>query len=175
MTPSYGFTTRLMRDEYIRAGNIAPSSDVMTLNGHDNHSDTLYFWQLFSILGEDRIVDIITTFYADVLSDNQDTLFRETFKNSGTLEHHVKKQANFWIDVTGGGKRYPGGEARLEVHHDNAKIIMNYKGASRWLHHMKNSIDAAEINDPRVVPCITEFINFFMDKYGKVYDFRARL
>lgn len=59
MTPSYGFTTRLMRDEYIRAGNIAPSSDV--------------------------------------------------------------------------------------------------------------------INDPRVVPCITEFINFFMDKYGKVYDFRARL
>jgi len=172
---SYGFTTKVLQDEFIKLNNIQISSEVITLNGHENKTERLYFWQLFSILGEDKITNIITNFYSDVLSDNKDDIFRETFKNSGTLEHHVKKQANFWIDVTGGGKRYPGGEARLELHHDNARIIMNYKGAYRWLHHMKNSIESSKFDDPRVVPCIIDFINFFMDKYGKVYNFRARL
>ena len=172
---SYGFTTKILQDEFIKLNNIKVSPEVLTLNGHENKSDRLYFWQIYSILGEDKITDIIENFYRDVLSDNKDELFRDTFKNSGTLEHHVKKQANFWIDVTGGGKRYPGGEARLELHHDNAKIIMNYKGAYRWLYHMKNSIESTNFDDPRVVHCIIDFINFFMEKYGKVYNFRARL
>ena len=175
MKPSEGFITRKMRDEYLKYKGIEASPEVTTLNGHENNTDTLYFWQLYSIIGELVIVDIITRFYTRVLTDTEDLVFMNVFKDSGDLEHHVKTQSNFWIDVTGGGKRYPGGEARLEIHHDNAKIIMNEKGANRWLYHMKNSIKDTHIEDHRVVPCIVEFVNFFTLKYGKTYNFRARL
>lgn len=175
MKLSDGFITKKIREEYLDYKKIKRTHEVTTLNGLENDTDTLYFWQLYSIIGEDMIVDIITRFYTDVLTDNEDVLFRDTFKESGDLEHHVKKQTSFWIDVTGGGKRYPGGEARLELHHDNAKIIMNQNGANRWLYHMKNSIKETHIGDTRVIPCIVEFVNFFMLKYGKTYNFRARL
>ena len=175
MPLSDGFTTKPMRDEYMKTKRIEPSREVLTLNGHDNNTDTLYFWQLFSILGETKITDIITNFYKHVLNDTQDDLFRDTFKESGNLDYHVRKQVNFWVDVTGGGKRYPGGEARLELHHDNAKIIMNEKGGSRWLYHMRNAIDREDLKDPRVIRCIIEFINFFMGAYGNQYNFKSRL
>ena len=168
MSPSDGFTTCILRREFIKSNQINETPEILSLNAQDNTTDRLYFWQLFSILGEDEITEIITTFYRDVLTDNDDELFRDTFKNSGTLEYHVKKQANFWIDVTGG-------EARLELHHDNAKIIMNTRGASRWLFHMKNVIDSRKFNDKRIIPCLIEFINFFMNKYGKSYNFKAKL
>ena len=172
---SYGFTTEVLRDEFIRVNSIPRTPEVMTLHGCENTTDRLYFWQIYSILGEDRITNIITQFYTDVMTDAGDELFRDTFKDSGTLDHHIKKQVNFWLDVTGGGKRYPGGEARLELHHDNARIIMNNKGAHRWLYHMKNSIESFKFDDPRIVPCIQDFINFFMSRYGRVYGFRARM
>ena len=175
MTLSDGFTTKKLREEFMKLYNITPNPHVVTLDAKENPTDRLYFWQLYSILGEDEITEIITTFYQDVMSDQRDDLFRNTFKDSGTLEHHVSKQANFWIDVTGGGKRYPGGEARLEVHHDNAKIIMTHRGAARWLYHMKNALKSRNFHDPRIAPCINDFVNFFMYKYGKTYGFKARL
>jgi len=175
MKPIDGFTTKKLREEFLNLYNIPRDEQVMTLHASENTTDRLYFWQLYSILGEDEITEIITLFYKDVMCDHQDELFRETFKNSGTLEHHVKKQANFWVDATGGGKRYPGGEARLELHHDNAKIIMTHRGAARWLFHMKNALKTRNFHDERIASCINDFVNFFMYKYGQVYNFRARL
>ena len=175
MAPSYGFTTKVLQEEFMKLYDIKPHPHVLTLDAKENDSDRLYFWQLFSILGEDEMTEIITKFYTDVLNDQQDELFRNTFKDSGTLEHHVKNQVNFWIDVTGGGKRYPGGEARLEVHHDNAKIIMTHRGAVRWLYHMKNALRSRSFQDHRIAPCINEFVNFFMYKYGQTYKFKAKL
>ena len=175
MSSSDGFLTRKLRREFIKFHGLKETPDIISLDADDNTSERIYFWQLYSILGEDGIAEIITTFYTDVLNDPVETIFRDTFRDSGTLDYHVKKQVDFWVDVTGGGKRYPGGEARLELHHDNAKIIMNNKGASRWLFHMKNAIDTVYFNDERIVPCLIDFINFFMMQYGHMYNFRSRL
>jgi truncated hemoglobin YjbI len=174
MNLSDGFITKKLREEFMKLYKIEPYPHVLTLDVNENTSGRLYFWQLYSVLGEDEMTEIITIFYRDVLSDQEDKLFRETFKESGTLEHHVKKQVNFWVDVTGGGKRYPGGEARLELHHDNAKIIMTHRGAARWLYHMRNALRSRNFQDPRIAPCINEFVNFFMYKYGKQYNFKSR-
>jgi truncated hemoglobin YjbI len=156
-----GFVTENLKNEYI------------IIHGLDTNK--LYFWQLYGIIDESDIHDIITTFYSSVLNDTEDEVFKNTFKNSGTLEHHVKKQTNFWVDAMGGGKRYPGGEARLELHHDNARAIMTRRGAERWLYHMDNALNTHVFKDERVRPCIEEFINFLMYKYGQMYNFNSKL
>ena len=162
-----GFMTKVLMDDYLKK--------VQTLEASENTTEKLYFWQLFSVLGHDGITDIVTKFYKRVLTDPDDDLFRDTFKESGNLEYHVRKQTNFWVDAMGGGKMYPGGEARLELHHDNAKIIMTERGAIRWLHHMRATLDEFEFEDERIKPCLMEFINFMMERYGQQYKFTARL
>lgn len=179
-TPSYGYTTCILRKEFMETihPDLREDPKIITLNGHENDTNNLYFWQLYSILGEDRITQLITDFYENVFNDTEDQFFSKVFKEFGTLEYHIKGQTNFWLDAMGGGKRYPGGEYRIKRHHDLAKKIMNLKGALRWLQHMKNSLNKATTDltdDPRVKPCIIEFINFFMKKYGEEYQFKAKL
>ena len=77
-TPTHGFTTKLLQQEFMKLHDIHPHPHVVTLDAKENTSDRLYFWQLYSVLGEDEMTEIITIFYRDVLSDQEDKLFRET-------------------------------------------------------------------------------------------------
>ena len=177
--PEYGYMTCILRKEFMKklSPELQLDKKVITLNGFENDTDTLYFWQLYSILGEDRIRELISDFYENVFSDT-DAFFSDFFKDLGSLDHHIQGQTSFWLDAMGGGKRYPGREHRLKRHHDLAKRIMNYRGAQRWLLHMRKSLDNATLDltdDLRVKRCIIVFINFFMKKYGDEYNFRARL
>lgn len=179
--PSYGYATCLLRKEYI-TNTIDPELQedkmILTLNAKENNTDKLYFWQLYSILGEEKITHLIREFYRRIFDETEDKVFVETFKKFGDIEYHIKGQTNFWLDVMGGGKRYPGGEFKLSRHHRFAKQIMNEKGARRWLFHMKTTLDNVTeefSDDERVLPCIHDFINFFMDKYGNEFDFKSRL
>ena len=179
--PSYGYTTCILRKEFIEATmhpDLHTNPEILTLNACENNSDTLYFWQLYSILGEQNITTLITSFYENVFNDTDDASFSTFFKDLGTLDYHIKGQTGFWLDAMGGGKRYPGGEHRLKRHHDLAKRIMNEHGALRWLHHMRKSLNNSLVDltgDPRVKSCIITFINFFMKKYGDEYNFKSRL
>ena len=179
-TSNYGYMTCILRKEFMETirPDLRDDPKVITLNGLENDTNTLYFWQLYSILGEERITKLITDFYENVFNDTEDEFFSSTFKEFGSLEYHIKGQTSFWLDAMGGGKRYIGGEFRLKRHHDIAKKIMNQKGALRWVQHMKKSLNKATIDltdDKRVKSCIIDFINFFMKKYGDEYNFRSRL
>ena len=147
---------------------------ILTLIGAENDTPTLYFWQLYSILGEERISTLISNFYQRVFEDTESD-FKEVFEALGTLEHHIKGQTNFWLDAMGGGKRYLGGEHRLKRHHDLAKQIMNTKGATRWLKHMKDTLKDPLVDltdDKRIKVSLVAFVNFFMEKYAEEYQFR---
>jgi hypothetical protein len=96
-----------------------------------------------------------------VFADTSNPWFRDSFTRIGDLEHHVAAQAAFWEDIMGGGRRYHGGEYRLQFHHtNNAAAVMNSDGAARWMHHMRRSLQthARELTlcDIRVVPCILQ-------------------
>ena len=141
--PSFGFLTDYYRREYINKNltvDAYKEEYIMTLNAKGNTTDRLYFWQLYSILGEERIHNFIQNFYERIFNDFNDEKFSNTFKKLGTIEYHIYGQQNFWLDIMGGGKRYAGGEFRLERHHNLAKDIMNKKGASRWLYHMEKTL-----------------------------------
>jgi truncated hemoglobin YjbI len=102
----------------------------------------------------------VHTFYSFVFADTH-TWFRDSFARIGDLEHHVATQSAFWEDVMGGGRRYHGGEYRLQFHHaNNAAAVMNAEGAARWMLHMRQALQvhAAELArcDVRVVPCILQ-------------------
>ena len=176
--PSEGYTTDYYRTAYIKDKKIIENKSVTSIHSLDNDTDKLYFWQLYSVLGEDRIYNIIETFYTNIFNDNKNTYFVKTFENLGNIKYHILGQYSFWLDVMGGGKKYAGGEFRLHRHHNFAKHILNKNGAKVWINHMIDALNNKKIDltsDKRVKPCIYTFLIFFMKKYATEYNFLAKL
>ena len=73
-----GFLTQIIQKEYIKylleKGEINDNhinKNILSLNATDNNTPTLYFWQLYSILGKKPIEKLITNFYTRVFNDNE--------------------------------------------------------------------------------------------------------
>jgi truncated hemoglobin YjbI len=177
----FGHITRSIRDEYIkhqRRKTLVRGSDpfdnelALSLNAN-SESSRIYFWQLFSMLGRENILSIVTSFYENVFSDHNDW-FRKAFEESGDIEYHIKGQSYFWFDAMGGGKFYRGGRKLLNLKHSHVSEVMNYRGAERWMYHMYCSLKSNYemlSEDPRVIPCMLDFLQYFMDEYSVNFDF----
>ena len=149
---------------------------IDSLNYNPDETKPLYFWQLYSLMGTQRIVQIITVFYTSVFEDKNEW-FVEAFTDIGPLEHHIRTQSQFWLDAFGRGRQYHGGEFRLNYHHKfNAPQVMNHDGAKQWMYHMRKTLNSNQIDltdDKRVRPAINEFLKIMMDKYGYEFDFKT--
>ena len=151
-------------------------ADVVSLTAPEDGSKPIQFWQLFSVLGQDRIVGIVQRFYQRVFAD--EPWFTSVFEKVGGLNHHIATQASMWIDVMGGGPYYHGAEFRLNFHHvHNAMALMNDKGAERWTTLMRETLDASSdlmTKDPRVRISLNTFLSHFMTKYADEFAFDDR-
>lgn len=176
-----GYITKAIQDEYIRhqrkkflVKQRDPFADkkALSLNA-DPASERVYFWQLFSILGKETILEIVSTFYEYVFADEEDW-FRGAFIESGDIHYHIKGQSYFWFDAMGGGKYYRGGRKLIDMKHRNVSEVLNSKGAERWMYHMYRCLKTHNgklVEDPRVIPCILDFLQYFMDEYAVTFDF----
>lgn len=179
--PKEGFLTQIMKNEYIKylreKGELIDTcvdKSVLSLYSHDNTSSNLYFWQLYSILGEKPILELITNFYTRIFNDNEKPWFRDFFKDLGSLEYHIKGQTNFWLDTMGAGKYYQGGEKKLKFKHELTRELMTTTAANRWLYHMVLALKDTSNSfnqDPRIIPCLERFLLFFMNRYSLEFDF----
>ena len=118
--------------------------------------------------------DFYQNHYTKIFSDNKNDWFRNEFIELGTLEYHIKGQTNFWLDIMGGGEKYLKSEKAVFYKHKNAESIMTQKGANKWMKHMINSlyeVNLCQLNDKRIIPCISDFLYYFMEKYSKEFDF----
>ena len=187
-TPSYpefptqnGYLTERTRQKYIEnavAAKLLPRdafrmADILSLTAPTDPKKPIQFWQLYSILGQDRIVGIVANFYQRVFED--ETWFTSVFEKVGDLNHHIGTQASMWIDVMGGGPYYHGAEFRLNFHHThNAHQLMNEKGAKRWVSLMVETLDTSALlmtDDARVRPAINTFLAHFLGKYATDFKF----
>ena len=154
----------------VNAHRMAP---IVSLEAPNDITQPIQFWQLFSVLGQQRIVDIAHAFYTRVFND--EAWFSSVFARIGGIQHHVNSQASMWIDVMGGGQFYHGGEFRLNFHHThNAMALMNDKGAERWVTLMVQTLNDPTLDltdDDRVRPAINTFLSHFMSKYAAQFDF----
>lgn len=181
---NYGYLTEKIRQDYI---DIAVMNKVLPANAHrmqeivslsapNQFTKPIQFWQLFSVLGPDRIVSIVSGFYERVHDD--ENWFTSVFSRIGGVNHHINTQSAMWIDVMGGGPAYHGGEFRLNFHHQhNALQIMNEKGARRWVKLMVDALDASAdhmTQDPRVRPSLNTFLTHFFGKYATEFNFANR-
>ncbi len=150
--------------------------DVVSLTAPSDPKQPIQFWQLYSVLGQDRIVGIVGRFYLRVFAD--EAWFTSVFARVGGLNHHVATQASMWIDVMGGGPYYHGGEFRLSFHHThNAHQLMDEKGAQRWVKLMVKTLDTSDdlmTSDPRVRVSINTFLTHFFGKYATEFNFENR-
>jgi len=181
-TPSDGNLTSFFRDQYIHdsINNNSMSttafriSQITSLTASNNPSNKIYFWQLYSIIGPKPIQNLIRIFYTKVFNDTENPWFSNEFKDLGSIDYHVKGQSDFWIDIMGGGPTYTKPYKYLYHKHKLVSNIMTNKGANRWMKHMIDSlyeINLCQINDKRVIPCITDFLYYFMNKYAMEFDF----
>lgn len=177
--PELGNLTHKFRQEYLQelqllSTNSSKNESIISLVASNNPEDIIYFWQLYSIIGQDPLHILIKTFYENILNDDKHPWFRDEFADIGDLDYHIKGQKNFWLDVMGGGKLYNGGERKLNMKHRLVKDIMTTQGANLWMNYMKETLDEVKyhfIHDHRIVPCIDSFLKFFMKKYSVEFDF----
>lgn len=175
-----GYTTVQGRYDWLSAHglrNEAAATIPQALIANGDMDQPLYYWQLYSMLGQSRIVALVRSFYERVYADSEEHWFRQAFVEISGVEHHISTQSAFWIDTMGGGKQYHGGDGRLSFHHsNNAKAVMTAKGATRWMYHMKLALrdHAADFNslDDRIIPCIFNFLCVKMRKYAQEFQWK---
>ena len=179
--PAYGYMTEKTQLGYISSAieektlpiNAHRMHEIISLVAPNSQSKPIQFWQLFSILGPDRIVRIVHRFYDLVFED--EIWFKSYFERVGDMSHHVRTQSSMWLDVMGGGLKYHGAEFRLNFHHQhNALEVMNARGAERWTKLMVQALDESEkhmLEDPRVRISINTFLTHFMKKYAVDFGF----
>lgn len=179
-----GYMTEKIRQDYIQVAvekGLLPTqahrmADIVSLTAPSDPSKPIQFWQLYSVLGQDPIVEIVQTFYRRVF--DQEDWFRSVFARVGGIDHHINTQASMWIDVMGGGPHYHGAEFRLDFHHThNAMQLMNEKGADLWSALMRGALDASthlKAEEPRIRKSINTFLSFFMRKYADDFAFEDR-
>lgn len=182
--PQSGYLTDTIRSKYISAAiedkllpvNAHRIDYIVSLNASNEPNRPIQFWQLYSVLGAQRILAIMSRFYERVYNDEQ--WFKSVFERVASKERHIQTQAAMWMDVMGGGHQYHGGEFRLNFHHThNAMELMNEKGAERWVSLMVKTLDEPDIDltdDARVRPAINTFLNYFMNKYAADFKFENR-
>lgn len=180
----HGYMSEKIQKDYITsavANGVLPKdahrmAQIVSLDAPNDASKPIQFWQLYSVLGQDRIVNIVGDFYERVFADED--WFTSVFARVGGIDHHINTQASMWIDVMGGGAYYHGAEFRLNFHHThNAMQLMNEKGAERWSKLMIATLDNSTqhmADDPRVRPSINTFLTHFMGKYAKEFAFENR-
>lgn len=172
---SVGYTTEQGRVDWLQSQGISTGSIALDTQADLDNNAPLYYWQLYSLLGEQRIEDLIKRFYTRVFNDTDDPAFRNAFARISGLDHHVATQSQFWIDQFGGGQAYHGGDYRLKFHHtNNAASVMNAQGAKRWMKHMGDTLCETDFSriDPRIKPCIIDFLRTKVRKYAKQHGWR---
>jgi truncated hemoglobin YjbI len=180
----HGYMSEKIQRDYITSAietslmpdNAHRVAEIVSLTASSNTSKPIQFWQLFSVLGHDPIVQIVGKFYERVFDDED--WFTSVFEKVGGIHHHINTQAAMWIDVMGGGPYYHGAEYRLSFHHThNAIQLMNNKGAARWSQLMLETLDTSAqfmTDDMRVRTSINTFLTHFMGKYSQEFNFENR-
>lgn len=179
--PDKGYMTEKIRQQYIQVAivdkrlpeNAHRMSQIVSLTASNDIKQPIQFWQLYSVIGPQRIIKLVTRFYQRVFADED--WFKSVFERVGNLDHHVNTQSAMWVDVMGGGATYHGGEFRLNFHHShNAMALMNDRGAKRWVKLMAETLNDPTTDlamDSRVRPAINTFLQYFVGKYADEFAF----
>ena len=170
---------QLWIEHHIKSKNLSMPDNIDSLYYDKDRSKPLYFWQLYSLLGKDRIENILKEFYKSVFNDSNikeyNWFAKEFITTSADIKYHVQKQSEFWLDCFGAGRQYYGGEFRLHYHHRrNAFPLMNENGAKRWMYHMCKVLNDKNIDltdDPRVKSTIFSFLHILVVKYANDFNF----
>lgn len=172
---SMGYATRDAIAHFRKMHPEVTAEAAHSLQANLDTSRPLYFWQLYSVLGTNRIVEIVRNLYTRIYADTEEPWLPKAFTRIADVDHHIATQAAFWLDVMGRGKCYHGGEYRLNFHHQhNAAHVMTQVGAARWMHHMRLALDESDLGpDPRVRATIDEFLRVRMEKYAQQHAFQT--
>jgi hypothetical protein len=137
---SEGYCTEEGRRDWIKVHRLEKVAKTIPISciADPNPASPVYFWQLHSLMGPDRIRQLVANFYTRIYHDEANPTFRSAFTHAHRLDeteiedrlkHQISKQSKFWIDVFGGGRTYPIGDFGIKFHHEQQEHIMNAEGS----------------------------------------------
>jgi stress-induced-phosphoprotein 1 len=197
-SPREGYLTAKARSKFIAWAierkllpeGAATMPAIAGLTAPADRSQPIQFWQLFSVLGERTVIQVVTAFYDRVFAESADAWLRESFARISDKRHHIMTQAAMWVDAFGGGAVYHGADQRLHFHHAyNAREVMNARGAQLWIEHMEGALDDAcatprgallaavkgDVEEcARVRRAINTFLNYYMHDYAAQFGFQFK-
>ena len=94
-----GYLTEKIKLQYISSAVICNNlplnahrvANIVSLSAPKDIEKPIQFWQLYSVLGQDTIVNIIENFYGRVYEN--ETWFPSVFAKVGDVGHHINTQA----------------------------------------------------------------------------------
>jgi hypothetical protein len=90
--PSAGFATEQGRRAWLKAHGGVESKDTLSMVADPDPAAPLYPWQLYSLLGHQKLHAIVDAFYTRVYADAENPWFREAFARISGVEHHINTQ-----------------------------------------------------------------------------------
>jgi hypothetical protein len=95
-----GYCTSNGRIDWCKANGISDAEHAQhitkALTANDDPNSTLYYWQLFSLLGIELIRNLVTDFYTNVYADKEENWFRDAFVQISDVQHHISTQTAYW-------------------------------------------------------------------------------
>ena len=162
--PNYGNLTTTVMKEFILHyyhKDVLENKEITSLIASNDIKKPLYFWQLYSILGEKYIEDLIRLFYTNLFNDEKNKWFTDEFIEIGSIEYHVKGQKNFGL-ILWERRILFRRRKKLHNYHKLVENIMTTEGAKLWMYHMNQALDNMTYNkDLRVRKCIDVFKSFY--------------
>jgi len=169
-----GCITEAVIKEYLKQNPNTPKAASETLVADPNTSHPLYFWQLYSVLDHNQILNILRSFYTSVRQDKVFPQLALAFPQLTKWEAHAKRQAEFWVDAMGGGCQFPKGMSHVLSHHSKGcgLAILNHMGAQRWSYHMRIALAESDLgHDPRARGTLESFLDSRMIEYARTFNF----
>lgn len=179
---SCGYATMQGREDWLKShgyDRIKANTISESLVADPDPQAPLYYWQIYSLTGPEPIISLVQSFYGRVYEDRGNMWFRNAFTRISGMDHHIATQAAFWVDSMGGGRKYHGGNNRLNFHHfNNADDVMTAEGATLWMSYMRIALqeheDIFNSIDTRIFPCLVDFLHTKMKQYASDHGWKFR-
>ena len=98
-----GYCTSNGRIDWCKANGIFDAENAQKISkslvADVDTNTTLYYWQLFSLLGLEMIRALVTDFYKSVYADKEERWFRDAFVQISDAQHHISSQTAYWCVI----------------------------------------------------------------------------
>eukprot|EP01115_Flamella_aegyptia_P011812 TRINITY_DN5679_c0_g1_i1.p1 TRINITY_DN5679_c0_g1~~TRINITY_DN5679_c0_g1_i1.p1 ORF type:complete len:165 (-),score=1.69 TRINITY_DN5679_c0_g1_i1:80-505(-) len=129
-----------------------------------NNENKITLKSIYGLVGEQKIIDLVTTFYTFVWDDDECPEFSNLFRESSEKDLSILSLTRYFVQKFGGPKFYGG--MRMETHHMkdiHSQFPITKEGAERWLYHFDRAVNETDFGEhhDEIIQVMNKWLNLF--------------